>query len=260
MIDRLPRSAERVIGVALVLAAGVGGYALRGHNSEVAVTAPATSHNSMQTKATAPKPKPTHSVTSTQVLKKADMQLPLTPTGGEYNVAAQAVSNVYGGGDIPSGQALLKTIKNPGIKAQTNHAIQEAITKQATANVYASGDVNSAEELLQHVTLPDIKPRAVEAVATVIASTAVNVAYGGNDIKGAKALESRIADPTLVAQVNEMIHYIQTDNSDGASNLFSELSTEASDQYTGISVTVADEYQALNRHTDSYLQQYNAAK
>lgn len=268
MSNRLPRSIERTIGIGLISAAALGGYALgesgNGHSSaankpKVVATAPATP-KSTEIKTTAPKPKPSHSATSVPVLKKADMQPPLSPTGGEYNTAAQAVADVYGGGDVQSGEALLKTIKNPEIKAQTNHALQEAIAARAMADVYGGGDVDSAEGLLKLVTLPDIQPKAEEAVSTAIAYQAAADAYGGGDTASAKALESKITDPKLVTQVEAMIHDMQTNNSDGASNVYDQLGTEASNQYDSIGSPIADEYSQLNRHTDSYLQQYNNAK
>ena len=263
MIERLSRKVERAIAIGLISAAAVGGYAVGEHGSshDVAAAKPKVVATGRPTPNRHPvKPTATKATPKSTALTKAEMPVPLTPTGGEYNTAAKAVADVYGGGDVPSAEALLNTIQNPEIKAQTNHAIQEAIAAQAMSDVYGGGGVPSAEALLGQITLPDIKPKAQEAVSTAIAYQAASDAYGGGDIASAKALEADITDPNLGALVNTMIHEVQSGNSNGASNTWNQLSNEASDQYNGISSSIADEYSQLERHTDSYLQQYDQAK
>ncbi len=267
MTERLPRKVERAISIGLISAAAIGGYALgeRGdsHNSaaskpRVVATAPATP------KTTEAKPTPTTSTskpsptTTTHVLKKADMQPPLQPVGGDYNVAEDAAYNADQG-DFSTAEKELAKITDPTVKTQAEHAVQVAYAEDAAYKA-DNGDIPTALSELQHVTLNDIKAKATEAVSYGIAEEAAYDASNGEDYGTAHSLESKITDPALVSKVEQTISQEKSGNTDGANNTWDDLYNTANNKWDDLYNQANNEWDTLYRHSDSYQQQYDQAK
>ena len=268
----ISRQAGRLIALSLIAASGVTGYAIRGsggHDTSkpkattVAKATPKnknTTTNPAETTTSTSKPKPaTKTSTSAFVMKKANMQLPLTPTGGDYNTAASAAFAVDNDRDVPKAEGLLGKITNPQIKAQGEHAVQIAMGANAAFDVSDSYDVLSAEALLGKITLPGVKTRAQEVVSYAIAANAAFDATQG-DITTAKSLEAQVTDPKLVAQVNKTISQERSGNTDGATTTWVGLNDAATSQWVALNDQATSEWNALYLHTDDYLQQYNQAE
>lgn len=262
MSNKLPRSIERAISIGLISAAALGGYALgeRGNGHDSAANKPKV----VATTPASPKPKltPSHSATST-VLKKADMQVPLTPTGGDYNIAEKAAYDVTNGNsDVAGAEAFLAKITNPTVKTQAEHAVQVGIAELASYDVTnGNSDIKGAETLLDKITLPDVKAKADEAIDQGIAELAAyDVSIGNTDVVAAKALEAKISDPKLVSQVEKTISQEQSGNTDGADNTWNALYEQSGNGWDDLYNQSGTEWDTMYLHTDEYKQSYDQAK
>ena len=277
MPERLSRNKERAIGLGLVAAAALGGFALgeSGHSHSTAVAKPEateganatpSSHGEIkpgQTKVIiAPKatPKPKSSPDAPALVSKAEMQVPLTPSGGDYNTAAQAAYDVTNGNsDVTSAEKLLAKIENPTAKILGGHAVQMGIAELAAYNVSnGNSDVTNAEKLYDMITLPDVQSKAKVAIEKGIAELAAYQVINGNTgVAAAKALEAKLTDPELIGQVDKAISQEQSGNAVGASSTWDDLYTHSGASWDDLFTKSSSEWDTLFLHSDEYLDYYN---
>lgn len=223
-MNKLSRNAERSIGLGLVVAAAVGGYAAHGSNNNPTITknnvvaankaTPGSQAEIVpgQTKITiTPKASPSISPTPTpsesqKPRTKSEMQPPLTPTGGDYNLAEDAAYQAKEG-DFDTARKEFAKITNPAVKAVANHAIQVAYAENAAFNI------SNAE-----------------------------------DYTAAKSLEAQITDPSLIAKVELTINQEMSGDTTGANSTWDDLYALES-----------SEWDNLYHHSDGYVQLYNQA-
>lgn len=256
VMDRLPRRAERLIALSLITLSGIGGYAMRG-SGEHDTSKPNAPVVAKVIPKSSTKP-PKKSTSSIPVQKKADMQPPLTPTGGDYNTAENAAYDADQG-DFGTAEKELAKITDPTVKSQAEHAVQVAYAEEAAYNA-DNGDIPTALSELKHVTLADVKAKADEAVSYGIAEEAAYDASSNEDYATAKSLEAKITDPSLVAKVEQTISQEKSGNTDGANNTWDDLYNTANTKWDDLYNQANTEWDTLYLHSDEYLQQYNQAE
>lgn len=185
------------------------------------------------------------------------MQKPLSPRGGEYNDAENAAYSADQA-DFDGAEALLGKIKNPTVRAQTEHAVQTAYAEEAAYDA-DNNDISTAESLLSHVTLPDLRSKARAAVNSGIAEEAAYDASSSEDYATAKSLEDKITDPTLVAKVEQTIAQEKSGNTEGASSTWDDLYNTSNTQWDDLYNQANSEWDTLYLHSDGYWQQYEQA-
>jgi hypothetical protein len=192
--------------------------------------------------------------------KKADMQAPLAPTGGDYN-NAEAAARAADAGDISTAVNLLTTLTDPAITIQAEHAVQAGYADRASLAA-SSGDLDTANSFLGSVTLPDLWGKTLTAFDTALADRAALAATSasGSDYDTARSLEAHITYPQIVAKVENTIGLEKSGDINGANASWNDLHRAALTEWSDLHSQALAEWDTLYLHSSNYLEQYNAAE
>jgi len=198
------------------------------------------------------------------VLTKALMDKPLSPRGGDYNIASSVALDATNTYDLENSRfvlAELQKISDPTIRNQASVSVQEGIGAFAAldaSNAYDFDSSNEAINVLKLVTDPAIRAKATQAVNEGIAAEAVLDATE-EEYSDANKLAQLVTDPTLQSKISQAISKEKSGDDDAATTVWDSLNTKATTDWDKLDTAATEDWYQLNLHSDQYWTEYEQA-
>lgn len=269
--NRLRRAVYAAAGAVAVLGAVVAGAHIAGGSSShaehgkgrVAATASRTPHHaaSVHHKA-APTAATVYAYQDNgpihSALPKSDMETPLSPQGGEWKLAEEAVwdAGEYGNNNYAFDDATVKGIRSSTVRKAAQYAVQ---SQEASAIVSAvvngpSGPVPKMSEL----TIPSIRQEVQTTLDYTNADTAALDATQ-EEYSAANALLPQIKSSQLANEVRTVIRDEQAGNDTAATSIWYNIDNTAVGYQAHVYDAATNQWMQVDRHTTQYAQEYKDA-
>ena len=197
----------------------------------------------------------THPITPQFKLKK-----PLSPHGGEWNIAAAVALNAGNDGHAHylRDDRRAAGIKNPYIRALAQRAVQ---TAEADAIVFYNQGGDLGQEYppqLSELSIRSLRSRTEAALQEDLTAT---IAYfaANNDPNEAQLDVNQISSPALIAQAKLAIQQAEAGHTDEANFTWGRIENTATKDLANLNSATTNEAMILYRHTDAYWQKYEQA-